>query len=170
VIHLEKGDQLNSKNNKESSMIKVNRIDIRVHSHATEVERKVTETALKLLPSEVEYTAFNKETLLMSAGNALRTYSMKITDKKIIDHVLNTLASILRPEDKRYLTKTFENRIEYEKTIYIRLNKQYLYLDKAIVEEGSDVIQIRIGIAMVGPVEDRIETMRQFLKEKNIIA
>lgn len=170
MIHLEQENQDNLVKKQQPLNIKVNRIDLRIYSHATEVERKVTETALKLLPPDVEYTDFNKETLLMSAGNALRIFSLKITDKQIIDHVINTLASFLRPEDKKYLNKTLENRIEYEKTIYIRLNKQYLYLDKAIVEEGSDVIQIRIGIAMIGPVKDRIQTIRQFLLEKNIIA
>ena len=77
-------------------------------------------------------------------------------DKKIIDFFFQKLADILTREDKRYLNNTLENRIEYEKTVYIRLNKQYMLQDHAIVEEGSDVIQIRITIAMVGPVEDRI--------------
>jgi RNA binding exosome subunit len=155
---------------KQKPTLKVNRIEIRIHSHATEVERKVTETALKLLPEDIDYTAFTKETLLMSAGNALRIFTLKVTDKKTIEFILNALASMLRTEDKKYLNKTLENRIEYEKNIYIRLNKQYLCIDKAIVEEGSDVIQIRITIAMMGPVEDRIKIIREFLLEKNIIA
>ncbi len=163
-------DQQNSVDGKQKSILKVNRIEIRVHSHATEVERKVTETAMKLLPSDIEYTAFTKETLLMSAGNALRIFSLKVTDKETMEFILNALASLLRTEDKKYLNKTLENRIEYEKNIYIRLNKQYLCIDKAIVEEGSDVIQIRIGIAMMGPVEDRIKKIREFLLQKNIIA
>lgn len=163
-------NQQQSIDEKQKFTLKVNRIEIRVHSHATEVERKVTETALKLLPSDIDYTAFTKETLLMSAGNALRIFTLKVTDKKTIEFILNALASLLRPEDKKYLNKTLENRIEYEKNIYIRLNKQYLCIDKAIVEEGSDVIQIRIGIAMMGPVEDRIKVIRDFLLEKNIIA
>lgn len=145
-------------------------MELRVHSHATEVERKVTESVLKLLPEDLDYTIFQKETLLMSAGNALRVFSFMTKDKKIIDFFLQKLADILTREDKRYLNNTLENRIEYEKTVYIRLNKQYMLQDHAIVEEGSDVIQIRITIAMVGPVEDRIGVIREMLLEKNIIA
>ena len=118
-------------------------MELRVHSHATEVERKVTESVLKLLPEDLDYTIFQKETLLMSAGNALRVFSFMTKDKKIIDFFLQKLADILTREDKRYLNNTLENRIEYEKTVYIRLNKQYMLQDHAIVEEGSDVIQIK---------------------------
>jgi len=154
----------------EKKKFKINKLELRVHSHATEVERKVTESVLKLLPEDLDYTIFQKETLLMSAGNALRVFSFMTKDKKIIDFFLQKLADILTREDKRYLNNTLENRIEYEKTVYIRLNKQYMLQDHAIVEEGSDVIQIRITIAMVGPVEDRIGVIREMLLEKNIIA
>jgi RNA binding exosome subunit len=141
-----------------------------MHSHATEVEKKVTNTILKLLPEGFDYKDLNKETLLMSAGNALRVFNLKVIDKEIINYVLVKIASGLRDEDKRELGRTLENRIEYEKIVYLRLNKQHLYLDTLLLDTASDVIQIRLTFGTEGHEATRsIESIRTSLKELNII-
>jgi RNA binding exosome subunit len=125
---------------------------------------------LKLLPEGFDYKAMSKETLLMSAGNALKVFNLKVDDKKSIDFILDKLAYGLSEKDKNELERTLENRIEYEKTVYLRLNKQHLFLDEMILDTASDVIQIRLTFGLDGPGSTRtIDTIREHLLEKKII-
>ena len=73
---------------------------------------------------------------------------------------------LLGEENKKYLLEHLDEKIDEEGVFYVRFNKQKAYLGEAHVDEGEDVIQIRIKVkAFPMKKESVVKAVEEWLKE-----
>ena len=99
-------------------------IDIRVFSHATEDEDKVTEAVKKVLAVDyIEGIIFEKHNLRGHHGNPITFFETRIKNKEALQAIVENLASHLNTLDKENLRSNIGAYTE-EGSLYIRLDKQ----------------------------------------------
>ena len=148
----------------------VSKIHLRVHGHSTEVDRKVTDSILKILPDNYTYKDLELLSTTMTAGNGLKIYTKVLNEIADIKPVLEFFKTNLSLKDKQYLTKTFESRLENNKKFYFRLDKQRLYLDEVKLKEGTNIVHVIISFGNLMFDQDLDESIiREYLVELGIL-
>ena len=99
-------------------------VDIRVFSHATEDETKVTDAVKKILPLDyVELIVFEKRTLSGHHGNPITFFETRVKDKEVVKAIVENLAVHLNTLDKETLCSRIDEYTE-KGSLYLRLDKQ----------------------------------------------
>ena len=111
-------------------------VDIRVFSHATEDETKVTEAVRKILPPDSsEAVVFEKHTLSGHHGNPITFFETRVKDKEVVKAIVENLAVHLNTLDKETLCSRIDEYTE-KGSLYLRLDKQ------AAFEGGFKLAQV----------------------------
>jgi RNA binding exosome subunit len=99
-------------------------IDIRVFSHATEDEAKVTGAVKKILPSVyVDTIVFEKHVLSGHHGNPITFFDVHVKDKETLNAIVEKIATHLNTSDKEMLSSRLDESTE-KGSLYLRLDKQ----------------------------------------------
>jgi RNA binding exosome subunit len=112
--------------------------------HATEDEKKVLAALKNLLPEGVEV---RKTKLRGHYGNPIIVLHASIGQKKLVRELWQRILGKLRAGELDKLRKTVAKRIDSACRLYLRFNKQLAYGDEFALEDGSDVIHLKLKIA-----------------------
>lgn len=136
--------------------------------HATEDEDKVLEAIGTFIPEEIDDddVLFDIVETQGFFGNPIKVVNVEIKRSKAVRKFIDHFKKLLSEEDKTYLLDHLDEKIDEEGTLYVRFNKQRAYLGEAEVDEGEDVIQVRIKVkAFPMKKESVVKAVREWLSE-----
>ncbi len=115
---------------------------------ATESEERVLEAMSTFVPEEIpdEDVLLDVEEVRGFFGNPIKVVNVEIKRSRAVRAFLRHLRELLSEGDREYLLEHLDEKVDEEGTFYIRFNKQRAYLGEAEVDEGPDVIQVRIKV------------------------
>ncbi|WP_297480142.1 RNA-binding protein [Thermococcus sp.] len=136
--------------------------------HATEDEDKVLEAIAIFIPEEIDEddVLFDVEETTGFFGNPIKVVNVEIKRSKAVRTFLKNFKELLSEEDKKYILGNLDEKVDDEGTLYIRFNKQKAYLGEAKVDEGADVVQVRIKVkAFPMRKESVVKAVKEWLEE-----
>ncbi|WP_297065720.1 RNA-binding protein [Thermococcus sp.] len=136
--------------------------------HATEDEDKVLEAIATFIPEEIDEddVLFDVEETTGFFGNPIKVVNVEIKRSKAVRTFLKNFKELLSEEDKKYILGNLDEKVDDEGTLYIRFNKQKAYLGEAKVDEGADVVQVRIKVkAFPMRKESVVKAVKEWLEE-----
>ncbi|KPU63380.1 hypothetical protein EP1X_03310 [Thermococcus sp. EP1] len=148
--------------------LQAHHIRVSTFAHATEDPEKVLEAMGIFFPEDVPSEDIEFEILETEGyfGNPIKVINAEVKRSKSVKKMLEHLKELLNDEDKEYLLENLEEKVDETGTFFIRFNKQKAYLGEAEVDEGEDVIQIKIKIkAFPMKKETVMKTVREWLSE-----
>ncbi len=115
---------------------------------ATESEERVLEAMSTFVPEEIpdEDVLLDVEEVRGFFGNPIKVVNVEIKRSRAVRAFLRHLRELLSERDREYLLEHLDEKVDEEGTFYVRFNKQRAYLGEAEVDEGPDVIQVRIKV------------------------
>ncbi|WP_297523279.1 RNA-binding protein [Thermococcus sp.] len=115
---------------------------------ATESEERVLEAMSTFVPEEIpdEDVLLDVEEARGFFGNPIKVVNVEIKRSRAVRAFLRHLRELLSERDREYLLEHLDEKVDEEGTFYVRFNKQRAYLGEAEVDEGPDVIQVRIKV------------------------
>ena len=137
--------------------------------HATEDEDKVLEAIGTFIPEEIddEDVHFDVEETTGFFGNPIKVVNVEIKRSKAVRAFLKHFRELLDENARRYILENLDEKVDDEGTLYVRFNKQKAYLGEVEVDEGADVIQVRIKVkAFPMRKETVVKAVREWLEEK----
>jgi RNA binding exosome subunit len=144
-------------------MTRLVRLELAVHSHATEDEGKVRKAILNLLPASLrQQLKLVREVLEGHYSNPIVRLTATLVGDEAVQ-ALRHLASMLNEYEKKLLASTLEARYdERSGRLYLRLSKQEAYLGRARIYEGDDVVKITVvfqGTPSLSAVRDLLHRL-----------
>ncbi|WP_461866555.1 RNA-binding protein [Thermococcus sp.] len=148
--------------------LKAHHIRLITFIHATEDEDKVLEAIATFIPAEID-----KDDVLFDVvettgyfGNPIKVVNVEIKRSRAVKAFLREFKDLLGEDDKRYLLDHLDEKIDEDGTLYMRFNKQKAYLGELKVDEGEDVIQVKIKVkAFPMRKETVVKAVREWLEE-----
>ncbi|ALU11501.1 hypothetical protein EYM_01690 [Ignicoccus islandicus DSM 13165] len=134
----------------------IDRVEIQVHSHATEDVEKVKEAVRKLLG--VEQIEFTELKARGHHGNPIITLIATLKGKEA-ERAVRNLLSKMDEFDFEIMVRELDIRSEKSK-LYLRFDKQKAYLGKTEMSSGSDVIRVVIVFKGRKVSEDLLRELR----------
>ncbi|NJE49114.1 RNA-binding protein [Thermococcus sp. 9N3] len=137
--------------------------------HATEDEDKVLEAIGTFIPEEIddEDVHFEVEETTGFFGNPIKVVNVEIKRSRAVRTFLKHFKELLDENARRYILENLDEKVDDEGTLYVRFNKQKAYLGDVEVDEGADVIQVRIKVkAFPMRKETVVKAVREWLEEK----
>ncbi len=136
--------------------------------HATEDEDKVLEAIGTFIPEGI-----NEEDVLLDVlettgyfGNPIKVVNVKIKRSKAVRLFVDYFKDLLSEEDRHYILDNLDEKIDEDGTLYVRFNKQKAYLGEAEIDEGEDVVQVKIKIkAFPMRKEAVVKAVKEWLEE-----
>ncbi|WP_297550488.1 RNA-binding protein, partial [Thermococcus sp.] len=115
---------------------------------ATEDEDKVLDAIATFVPEEIDEddVIFDIDETKGFFGNPIKVVNIEIKRSKAVRQFLEHFKELLSEEDKRYIIENLDEKVDDEGTLYVRFNKQKAYLGDVEIDEGPDVIQVRIKV------------------------
>ncbi|WP_297507171.1 RNA-binding protein [Thermococcus sp.] len=148
--------------------LKAHHVRITTFIQATEDEDKVLEAIATFIPEEID-----EEDVLLDVsettgffGNSIKVVNVEIKRSRAVRAFLKHFKELLSEEDKKYILEHLDEKVDEEGTLYVRFNKQKAYLGEAEVDEGPDVIQVKIKVkAFPMRKEAVVKAVREWLEE-----
>ncbi len=143
------------------AMLRIVRVDLTAHAHATEDVNRVRRALLNLLPSELRGKAnVSIESLTGHYSNPITRLSLSVVGDDA-EKVLHNILSSLSRGDKYALLASLESRYdERSGRLYIRLGKQEAYLGRVRLAEGDDVVRLVVVFQGTPSLEKVVEKLR----------
>ncbi|MCS7131149.1 MAG: hypothetical protein NZ934_00230 [Hadesarchaea archaeon] len=116
--------------------------------HATEDEEKVLAAIKSVLPEEVEV---QRTRLRGHYGNPIIALHASVGRKKLLRELWQRVLDKLRAGELDKLRKIVAKRINAECRLYLRFNKQLAYAGELVLDDGSDVMHLKLKIAAYPP-------------------
>lgn len=135
---------------------------------ATEDEDKVLEAVATFIPEEIDEDdiIFDIDETKGFFGNPIKVVNVEIKRSKAVRQFLEHFKELLSEDDKRYITENLDEKVDDEGTLYVRFNKQKAYLGDVEIDEGPDVIQVRVKVkAFPMRKEAVVKAVREWLEE-----
>ncbi len=135
---------------------------------ATEDEDKVLDAIATFIPEEIDEddVIFDIDETKGFFGNPIKVVNVEIKRSKAVRQFLDYFKEILSEEDREYLLENIDEKVDEEGTLYVRFNKQKAYLGDVEIDEGADVIQVRIKVkAFPMRKEAVVKAVREWLEE-----
>ena len=135
---------------------------------ATEDEDKVLEAIATFIPDEIDEddVLFDIDETRGFFGNPIKVINVEIKRSRAVRQFLEHFKELLSEKDRRYLLENLDEKIDEEGTFYVRFNKQKAYLGEAEIDEGADVVQVRIKVkAFPMRKEAVVKAVREWLEE-----
>ncbi|MDV3103240.1 RNA-binding protein [Thermococcus waiotapuensis] len=135
---------------------------------ATEDEDKVLDAIATFIPEETDEDDLIFDVVETEGyfGNPIKVVNVEIQKSRAVRQFLDYFKELLSEEDKRYILENLEENVDEEGTLYVRFNKQKAYLGDVEIDEGADVIQVRIKVkAFPMRKEAVVKAIREWLEE-----
>ena len=135
---------------------------------ATEDEDKVLDAIATFIPEEIDEDdiIFDIDETKGFFGNPIKVVNVEIKRSKAVRTFLDYFKELLSEDDKRYIIENLDEKVDDEGTLYVRFNKQKAYLGDVEIDEGPDVIQVRIKVkAFPMRKEAVVKAVREWLEE-----
>lgn len=148
--------------------IRAHHIRLTAFIHATEDEDKVLDAIATFIPEGIdeEDVIFDVNETTGFFGNPLKVVNVEIKRSRAVRKFIEYFKELLSEGDKRYILENLEEKVDEEGTLYIRFNKQRAYLGEVEIDEGADVIQVRIKLkAFPMRKESVVKAVREWLEE-----
>ncbi|NJE30632.1 RNA-binding protein [Thermococcus sp. 18S1] len=148
--------------------IRAHHIRITTFIHATEDEDKVLEAIATFIPEEIddEDVIFDIDETTGFFGNPIKVVNVEIKRSKAVRMFIDYFKGLLSEGDRRYLLDHLDEKVDEEGTFYVRFNKQKAYLGEPEIDEGPDVVQVRIKVkAFPMKKEAVVKAVREWLEE-----
>ncbi len=115
---------------------------------ATEDEDKVLNAIATFIPEEIDDDdiIFDIDETKGFFGNPIKVVNVEIKRSKAVRQFLDYFKELLSEEDRNYLLEHLDEKVDEEGTFYVRFNKQKAYLGDVEIDEGPDVVQVRIKV------------------------
>jgi len=115
---------------------------------ATESEERVLEAMSALIPGDIpeEDVLLDVEEVRGFFGNPIKVINVEIKRSRAVRAFLRHFRELLSEGDREYLLEHLDEKVDEEGTFYVRFNKQRAYLGEAEVDEGPDVVQVRVKV------------------------
>jgi RNA binding exosome subunit len=141
----------------------IQHLEITTFVHSTEDHIKVVKAVSNLFPKEVELPSYEEVKLSGVFGDDLKMLKWVLKNRQpateVIDNIIKTLNSV----DHLELTESLETRIDENKNLYIRLNKQKAF-QGVIKIEKKDPIRLKARLR-VPHKADPIKLMYEYIQE-----
>ncbi|ASJ08659.1 hypothetical protein A3L11_05225 [Thermococcus siculi] len=150
------------------AQLKAHHVRLTTFIQATEDEDKVLEAIATFIPEEIDEddVLFDIDETTGFFGNPIKVVNAEIKRSKAVRAFLKYFKELLSEEDRRYLLEHLNEKVDEEGTLYVRFNKQKAYLGEVEIDEGADVIQIRIKVkAFPMRKEAVVKAVREWLEE-----
>jgi len=148
--------------------MRAHHVRITTFIHATEDEDKVLDAIATFIPEEIdeEDIYFDVSETRGYFGNPIKVVNAEVKRSRAIRSFLENLKELLSEEDRSYILEHLDEKVDEEGTLYLRFNKQKAYLGEVELDEGADVVQIRIKVkAFPMRKEAVIKDVREWLEE-----
>jgi len=148
--------------------VRAHHVRLTTFIHATEDEDKVLEAIGTFIPEDIndDDVLFDIAETQGFFGNPIKVVNVEIKRSKAVRRFLDHFKKLLSERDKAYLLDHLDEKIDEEGTLYVRFNKQKAYLGEAEIDEGDDVIQVRIKVkAFPMKKESVMKAVREWLSE-----
>jgi len=148
--------------------VRAHHVRLTTFIHATEDEDKVLEAIGTFIPEDIndDDVLFDIAETQGFFGNPIKVVNVEIKRSKAVRRFLDHFKKLLNERDKAYLLDHLDEKIDEEGTLYVRFNKQKAYLGEAEIDEGDDVIQVRIKVkAFPMKKESVMKAVREWLSE-----
>ena len=148
--------------------LRAHHVRLNTFIHATEDEDKVLEAIGTFIPEEIDEddVTFDVEETTGFFGNPIKVVNVEIKRSKAVRTFLNHLKELLNDDAKRYILENLDEKIDEDGTLYIRFNKQKAYLGEVELDEGADVVQVKIKVkAFPMRKETVLKAVREWLSE-----
>ncbi len=135
---------------------------------ATEDEDKVLDAIATFIPEEIDGDdiIFDIDETKGFFGNPIKVVNVEIKRSRAVRTFLEHFKELLSEEDRGYLLEHLDEKVDEEGTFYIRFNKQKAYLGDVEIDEGADVVQVRIKVkAFPMRKEAVVKAVREWLEE-----
>ncbi len=135
---------------------------------ATEDEDKVLDAIATFIPEEIDGDdiIFDIDETKGFFGNPIKVINVEIKRSRAVRTFLEHFKELLSEEDRGYLLEHLDEKVDEEGTFYIRFNKQKAYLGDVEIDEGADVVQVRIKVkAFPMRKEAVVKAVREWLEE-----
>lgn len=145
----------------------VGSLEIFTLCHATENLGKVKKSIINLLPSTIKtlYESLIEVTLLEGHyGNPIFFLKLKIEDSVHATLIFRHLMKSLDPSDILSLEVAIGLHQDSSGNLYLRFDKQQAYLGKVKLNEGDDVIKIKIRFKPFARQEFKSKGLKVFLE------
>ena len=146
----------------------VAKVETRAYSRATEVSDKVIEAILNLYPEKFrELVEFESTKVEGQSGDRILIVGSMLKDKEGCETTLDYILGKFEERDHRRLTNSLTRRIDRNCIFFIRIDKQAAFLDEIVLENGPDVIIVKIHIRQYPKcrLEDAITMVKDRLRE-----
>lgn len=148
--------------------LKAHHVRLTTFIQATEDEDKVLDAIATFIPEEIDEDdiIFDIDETKGFFGNPIKVVNVEIKRSKAVRQFLGHFKKLLSEEDKRYIIENLDEKVDDEGTLYVRFNKQKAYLGDVEIDEGADVIQVRIKVkAFPMRKEAVVKAVREWLEE-----
>ncbi len=148
--------------------LRAHHIRLNTFVHATEDEDKVLEAIKTFIPDGIddEDILFRVDETTGFFGNPIKVINVEIKRSKAVKMFLKHFKEILDENAKEYILKNLDEKVDEEGTLYVRFNKQKAYLGNVEIDEGADVIQLKIKVkAFPMRKETVVKAVREWLSE-----
>ncbi len=142
--------------------VKLLRVELAVHAHATEDEEAVKRALLNLLPPELRGRArLRTQRLRGHYLNPITRMTLSIEGRGA-EEVLRWIAGIMDEGEKELLWMELDQRYD-ESTgrLYLRFSKQDAYMGRARLGAGDDVVRAVIVFQGAPAREEVVEKLRE---------
>jgi len=127
----------------------VSRIELETFCHATEVEDRVIQAILNIIPPNLHediLKSMSIQALLGHYRNPIKVIRVKVLEKEKAQEIAKFILKRMPPLQFDILKNSLDQRIGKSSTLFFRLNKQDAYLNKISLSDSSDdVIKIKLG-------------------------
>ena len=135
---------------------------------ATEDEDKVLDAIATFIPEEIgeDDVLFDIDETRGFFGNPIKVINVEIKRSRAVRQFLEHFKELLSEKDRRYLLENLDEKTDEEGTFYVRFNKQKAYLGEAEIDEGADVVQVRIKVKEFPMRKEAVvKAVREWLEE-----
>jgi RNA binding exosome subunit len=148
--------------------MRAHHVRITTFIQATEDEDKVLDAIATFIPEEIDDddVYFDVNETKGYFGNPIKVVNAEIKRSRAVRAFLKNLKELLSEEDRRYILEHLDEKVDEEGTLYLRFNKQKAYLSEVELDEGADVVQVRIKVkAFPMRKEAVVKDVREWLEE-----
>ena len=136
----------------------ISKIYFEVFSHATENLEKVKKSLRNLVPVGGQKILDNMVTITRlhgHYGNQVALLKMVILDKDIAQEIFEHIIRNLSDTDFMDILRTLDIRYDGKGNLFFRINKQYAFNGKLILDNNDDIIKVKISfLPHIRKVED----------------
>jgi RNA binding exosome subunit len=140
----------------ERTLGKVVSIELSAIAHATESLEAVEKAIRNILPYEMCDTKFTRRYLKGHHGNPITTLNLNIVNEHEIKWVLENLFRLMDKAQRDKLILEFENFIDDEQNLYIRLDKQEAFGGKFTLT-SKDPVRLKIKTEVWRPTTQKVK-------------